>query len=160
MEPSIAEGDWLLVDPTTARWPRPGNVVAFLEPDSGTLAVKRVAAGPGERIPFGGGYLELADDEAWLVADATPIQAAASGHGAPIDSNQFGPVPVAHLVGRVWFRYAPLGRLGRIRRTRPVLATPGSTSMPPSATDVNRDEHSPAVHTPDASPTTESSGAA
>ena len=119
MEPAVEEGDWLLVDPTTTRWPKPGTVVAFLEPDSGALAVKRVAAGPGQRVPFGGGYLELADDEAWLLADATPMQAAAAGYAAPIDSNAFGPVPVSFLVGRVWFRYAPLRRLGRIRRVPP-----------------------------------------
>jgi hypothetical protein len=116
MEPAIAEGDWLLVDPTTARWPRRGSVVAFLEPDSGALAIKRVAAGPRSRVPFESGYLELADDEAWLLADATEASTAAAGLGPPIDSRQFGPVPVAMLVGRVWLRYAPLRRAGLIPR--------------------------------------------
>jgi signal peptidase I len=124
MEPAIREGDWLLVDPTTVRWPRRGSVVAFREPDSGALAIKRVAGTPGDRIPIRDGYLELADDEAWLVADADPQTAAAAGHGAPIDSNRFGPVPVELLVGRVWFRYWPPRRVGRIRRR--------STPLPPS----------------------------
>ena len=124
MEPAIVEGDWLLVDPTTTRWPKSGTVVAFHEPDTGALAVKRVAAGPGERVPFAGGYLELADDEAWLVADGTPMQAAAAGLDAPIDSTRYGPVPVSFLVGRVWFRYAPLRRLGRIKRVPPPLHSP------------------------------------
>ena len=53
MEPTLREGDWLLVDPTTTRWPRPGSIVAFLEPESGILAVKRVAAGPGEGLGEG-----------------------------------------------------------------------------------------------------------
>ena len=70
MEPTLKEGDWLLVDPTTARWPRRGSIVAFRQPDDGTLAVKRVAGTPGDKIPFRQGYLELADDEAWLIADA------------------------------------------------------------------------------------------
>jgi signal peptidase I len=116
MEPSIAQGDWLLVDPTTVRWPRRGSVVAFQEPDSGALSIKRVAGGPGDRVPFREGYLELADDEAWLLADATPDAAMESGFGAPIDSRSYGPVPVAMLVGRVWFRYGPLRRVGRIAR--------------------------------------------
>ena len=116
MEPTLSEGDWLLVDPTTVRWPRRGSVVAFRQPDDGALAVKRVAGIPGQRVPFHEGYLELADDEAWLVADADEATAAAAGHGAPVDSNRFGPVPVELLVGRVWFRYAPLRRFGRIRR--------------------------------------------
>lgn len=114
MEPAVAGGDWLLVDPTTVRWPRRGSVVAFLEPDSGSLSIKRVAGLPGERVPFETGLLELADDEAWLLADASEATAAAAGQGPPIDSRRFGPVPVNLLVGRVWFRYAPLNRLGRI----------------------------------------------
>ena len=114
MEPALSEGDWLLIDPTTVRWPRRGSVVAFRQPDTGTLAVKRVAGRPGERIPFREGYLELADDEAWLVADADADTTAAAGYGAPIDSNRFGPVPVELLVGRVWFRYWPPTRIGPI----------------------------------------------
>jgi signal peptidase I len=133
MEPTLREGDWLLVDPTTTRWPRPGSIVAFLEPESGILAVKRVAAGPGERVPFGGGYLELADDEAWLVADATPAEAAAAGFGPPVDSMRFGPVPVALLVGRVWFRYAPVRRIGLIRADRRVRRSASPPSAPPMA---------------------------
>ncbi len=117
MEPTLTEGDWLLVDPTTAGWPRLGTIVAFLEPDTGALAVKRVAAGPGARVPFADGYIELADDEAWLTADATPeLAAATAGLGPPRDSATYGPVPVAMLVGRVWFRYAPWRRIGPIRR--------------------------------------------
>ena len=138
MEPTLVEGDWLLVDPTTTRWPRRGALVAFLEPDTGVLAVKRVAARPGERVAFGGGYLELADDEAWLVADATPSDAAAAGHGPPIDSSRFGPVPVQQLVGRLWFRYAPLRRLGRLG-SGPADGPPAAQDHPPAdASDGSR----------------------
>jgi signal peptidase I len=114
MEPTLSAGDWLLVDPTTVRWPRRGSIVAFREPDGGAMSVKRVAAGPGERVPFEDGFLELADDEAWLLADATPEATEAAGFGPPIDSRRFGPVPLDSLVGRVWFRYAPRGRIGRL----------------------------------------------
>ncbi len=114
MEPTITAGDWLLVDPTTVRWPRRGSIVAFREPDGGGLSVKRVAGTPGDRVRFEDGYLELADDEAWLVADATPELTAAAGFGDPIDSHRYGPVPVEALVGRVWFRYAPWERIGRL----------------------------------------------
>ncbi len=116
MVPAIAPGDWLLVDPTVTRWPRRGSVVVFREPDAGTLSIKRVAARPGERVAFAEGYLELADDEAWLLSDAGPEHTAAAGFGEPIDSRRYGPVPVDQLVGRAWFRYAPLRRIGRIRR--------------------------------------------
>jgi signal peptidase I len=116
MRPAIEPGDWLLVDPTPVRWPRRGAVVVFREPDGQALAVKRVAGGPGDRVAFADGYLELAEDEAWLVSDATDAAAAAAGFGEPIDSRRYGPVPVDLLVGRAWFRYAPLRRVGRIAR--------------------------------------------
>lgn len=116
MLPEIAPGDWLLIDPTTRRWPRPGSVVVFREPDSDTLAIKRVRGRSGERVPFNGGYIALGPDEAWLQADASVDVAASAGFGPPIDSDRFGPVPANLLVGRVWFRYGPLRRIGRIGR--------------------------------------------
>jgi signal peptidase I len=114
MRPAIEPGDWLLIDPTIVRWPRRGSVVLFHEPDGERLAIKRVAAGPGARVPFADGYLELAEDEAWLVSDATPEITAAVGLGEPIDSRRYGPVQLDLLVGRAWFRYAPFRRVGRI----------------------------------------------
>jgi signal peptidase I len=114
MRPAIEPGDWLLVDPTVARWPRRGSLVVFREPDGGSLAIKRVAARPGERASFAEGFLELADDEAWLLSDATDELTAADGFGPPVDSRQYGPVPVELLVGRAWFRYGPWRRIGTI----------------------------------------------
>jgi signal peptidase I len=115
MRPAIEPGDWLLVDPTIVRWPRRGSVVVFREPDGETLAIKRVAAGPGDRVPFADGYLELADDEAWLLSDATTETTAVAGQGPPVDSRRYGPVPLELLAGRAWFRYAPIRRIGRIQ---------------------------------------------
>jgi signal peptidase I len=114
MAPAILPGDWLIVNPLVTRWPLPGVVVVFKEPLGETLAVKRVAARSGERIPFAGGYLTLAPDEAWLAADADEKTAAALGFGPPIDSQRYGPVSEDGLLGRVLFRYAPLRRIGRI----------------------------------------------
>ena len=114
MAPAIEAGDWLLVDPTVRRWPRRGTVVVFHEPDGGELAIKRVSARPGERVAFGDGFLELAEDEAWLLSDATAEVTEAAGHGPPIDSTTYGPVPLELLVGRVWFRYGPWRRIGTI----------------------------------------------
>ena len=114
MLPAIAPGDWLVVDPTATRWPAKGSIVLFREPDDGTLAIKRIAAGPGEQVRFAGGYLVLATDEAWLTSDADAKTTAAAGFGPPLDSNRFGPVALELLVGRVLFRYGPRGRIGRI----------------------------------------------
>ena len=122
MAPAVEDGDWLLVDPTVTRWPRRGTIVVFHEPDAGALAVKRVAGRPGDRVPFETGYIELADDEAWLLSDATAAETAAAGRGEPIDSRRYGPVPVELLVGRAWFRYAPWRRIGRLAGPRPPVA--------------------------------------
>ena len=119
MLPAIAPGDWLVVDPTVTRWPPRGSVVLFRDPDDGSLAIKRVAARPGEQVRFAGGYLVLADDEAWLTSDADEKATAAAGFGPPVDSNRFGPVALELLVGRVRFRYGPLGRAGRIPARQP-----------------------------------------
>jgi hypothetical protein len=65
-------------------------------------------------VPYAGGYLVLAADEAWLLSDANEAELLAAGFGEPVDSRRYGPVPVELLVGRAWFRYAPLRRLGRL----------------------------------------------
>jgi len=118
MLPEIAPGDWLLVNPMIGRWPRPGSVVVFREPGTDDLAVKRIRALGGERAPFNGGYIVVGQDEAWVEADATIEAAAAAGFGPPIDSHRYGPVALDQLVGRAWFRYGPLRRIGPIRPTR------------------------------------------
>jgi signal peptidase I len=114
MAPTIESGDWLLVDPTTGRWPRVGSIVVFREPDTDLLAIKRIAAGPGDEVPLDAGHLVLGRDEAWLLSDASTAELISRGFGEPVDSRRYGPVPVELLVGRAWFRYGPLGRIGRI----------------------------------------------
>jgi signal peptidase I len=116
MAPSILPGDWLIVNPLASRWPARGAVVVFREPLAETLAIKRVAARAGDRVPFAGGYLTLGPGEAWLAADADDKAAAAVGFGPPIDSQRFGPVSDQNLVARALFRYWPARRIGRIRR--------------------------------------------
>jgi Signal peptidase, peptidase S26 len=115
MLPAVAPGDWLLVDPTVRTWPRRGSLVVLREPDSGELAIKRVAAGPNSRVPFEDGYLQLAEDEAWVLSDASAETAASAGFGEPRDSRRYGPVPLAQLVARAFWRYAPVARFGRVR---------------------------------------------
>ena len=125
MRPAIEPGDWLLVDATTRRWPRRGSIAVFREPLTGVLAVKRVAARPGDWVPFADGWLQLGTDEAWLLGDATDQALAAAGHGDAIDSRRYGPVPVEALVGRAWFRYGPARRVGRLGPPPPDLLERG-----------------------------------
>jgi signal peptidase I len=114
MAPTIEPGDWLLVDPTTARWPRRGSIVVFREPDTDLLAIKRVAAGPGDRVELDAGHQVLGLDEAGLLSDASTAELVSRGFGQPVDSRRYGPVAVDQLVGRAWLRYGPLARFGRI----------------------------------------------
>ncbi len=109
MFPTLGPGDWLLLDPTARRWPKRGSIVVFGEPGTGTLAIKRVAAGPGDQVRISEGMLRLAGDEAWLLGDNAAVS---------IDSRRYGPVPLEALVGRAWFRYGPLRRMGRLARRR------------------------------------------
>jgi signal peptidase I len=125
MEPAIRSGDWLLVDPTVRHWPRRGSVAVFREPETGLLAIKRVVGRPGDWVRFADGWLQLADDEAWLQGDAADEALAAGGYGPAVDSRRYGPVTVDALVARAWLRYWPADRVGRIdggpRRSRPSL---------------------------------------
>ncbi len=106
MAPALDPGDWLFLDPTCSRWPCRGSIVVFREPDSGVLAIKRVAARPGDRVRISAGILHLAPAEAWLLGDNLSVS---------IDSRSYGPVALEALVGRAWFRYAPVRRIGQIR---------------------------------------------
>jgi signal peptidase I len=132
MAPAILPGDWLLVDPTVRRWPRRGSIVVVREPFSDVLAIKRVAARPGDWVPFADGWLQMAEDEAWLLGDATDGELEAAGYGAGIDSRRYGPVPVSALLGRAWFRYGPLHRIGRPAAAPPDLLARGRASAMPS----------------------------
>jgi hypothetical protein len=116
MAPAIEPGDWLLVDPTILRWPRRGSVVVFRDPSDGQLSGEarrgptRRARALRRRLPRPGRRRSLAAER------RDRGDRGQAGFGPPVDSRQFGPVPVEALVGRVWFRYAPLRRVGRISR--------------------------------------------
>jgi signal peptidase I len=94
MAPALLPGDWLLLDPTVRRWPRPGTIVVIREPGTGILAIKRVAArgggGPAARV----------------LGDAPE---------GSLDSRTYGPLDADDIVARAWFRYGPPGRIGRPR---------------------------------------------
>jgi len=117
MRPALAAGDWLLVDPTTRRWPRLGTLVVVREPGSELLVVKRIAGRPGDRIAAPDGPRTLGPTETWLLGDAPDVS---------IDSRAYGAVGLDRLVGRAWLRYGPPGRpLGTISRPRPARAPNG-----------------------------------
>ena len=97
MEPTLADGDRLLV--LAGRRPRPGAVVAVRDPRApeGRLMVKRVlAVGP------------------------RGVDVRGDAPGRSTDSRSFGPVPEALVEGQVVWRYGPAERAGRLpRRVEP-----------------------------------------
>jgi signal peptidase I len=92
MEPGLRDGDWLLVDPRAfvEQSPRVGDLVVVADPrQAGRLVVKRVRPqGTDGQLTIGGDH-RAHEDEAIAVAPSA-------------------------VVGRPWFRYAPLRRIGRI----------------------------------------------
>jgi len=95
MGPSLVAGDRLVV---LARpfgrpvWPAVGTVVAVADPrDERRTLVKRVAS---------------------VNRAASTLEVLGDNPDASTDSRVFGPVPLASVVGRVIYRYAPAGRTG------------------------------------------------
>ena len=140
MLPAIESGDWLLVDPTVRSWPRRGTPVVFREPETGELAIKRVAARPGDWVPYADGWLQLGDAEAWLVGDASDERVQVAGYPPPVDSRRYGPVTVDALVARAWFRYWPVRRMGLIGRAPADLLERGREGRIPVVDDVTAPE--------------------
>ena len=96
MEPTLRDGDWLLVDPDAyrARPPVASDLVVARDPRPGErLLVKRVAA----VLPDG--RLTIAGDHP---AHATDVEA-------------IGALDPVLLIGRPWLRYWPPRRVGRLR---------------------------------------------
>ena len=88
MEPTLRDGDWLLVDPDAQ--PTAGRLVVAADARAdGRLVVKRLQAVDPD------GLLVLAGDHPAHAADGLHVSMAAA-------------------LGRPWFRYWPLRRFGRI----------------------------------------------
>jgi signal peptidase I len=111
MEPTLRDGDRVLVDLCTlrGRLPRPGEIVVFLGPGDEDL-VKRIAPEP---YPGNAPYPPSA-----LKADS-PLEPTfgvlGDNDGQSLDSRAFGRIPKHRIRGRVSLRYWPLSRAGPIR---------------------------------------------
>ncbi len=110
MRPTLEPGDWLLTDPTVGSWPRRGSIVVVREPGSDVLAIKRVAARPGDVVRAQDGPIRLSPTQAWLLGD---------DRERSIDSRRYGPVEFDRLAARAWFRYGPWRRIGRLASVLP-----------------------------------------
>ena len=92
MEPTVREGDWLLVRRLRGT-PKVGEVVVAVDPrEPQRLLVKRVSAIAGDRVTLAGDQPDRSTD-----------------------SRHFGALPRSAIVGRPVLRYAPLERAGLVR---------------------------------------------
>jgi phage repressor protein C with HTH and peptisase S24 domain len=90
MEPTLCDGDWLLVD-VDAR-PALGDLVAATDQrETPVLLVKRV--------------VDVEADGRVLLGSDNPAHA----------GQRIGPIDASKVVGRAWYRYWPPRRAGRIR---------------------------------------------
>lgn len=85
MEPVLHDGDWLIYASFLA--PRPGDVVVARDPS---------------------------EPRRWLVKRVREISPEALVLAGEVPGHDAGPVPRAHLVGRVVLRYWPPARIGRV----------------------------------------------
>jgi nickel-type superoxide dismutase maturation protease len=94
MEPTLRDGDWLLVDPDAyqQRAPGVGDVVVARDPRAAErLLIKRVAASRADGLMLAGDHAAHAPESEWL-----------------------GPVAWDSVIGRPWLRYWPLRGFGRV----------------------------------------------
>jgi signal peptidase I len=149
MLPTLQQQDRILVEKIRPRLPGPlplGTIVVFQPPDPLLAAgydpaaalIKRVVAGPGDRIEVRDGSMRRNGSvvvEPWRLApidyDLAPL-VVPPGHlmvlgdnrNASLDSHLWGPLPADHVIGTAVFRYWPLNHLGPIRFSLP--HSPGS----------------------------------
>jgi signal peptidase I len=110
MEPTLSEGDRVLVDLFTLRerLPRTGEIVVLSGPEGEDL-VKRIA-----REPYPG---EAAYPPSLLTPDSAlelSYPVLGDNRDQSLDSRTFGRVPRHRVRGRVVWRYWPLTRFGSI----------------------------------------------
>jgi signal peptidase I len=127
---------WLVVEP---RWIpfKPGTVVVFHPPaqlvDAGyspsSALIKRVVAGPGDRVEILAGRLlrngarvepdwnaEAMDYEFGpVVVPPGHLLVLGDNRNASLDSHVWGPLPRQEVIGTAFWRYWPLQRFGPIR---------------------------------------------
>jgi signal peptidase I len=145
MENTLHQDEYVLIDKLTPRWApyARGDIVVLDPPDElgiegGTPFIKRVIGVAGDRVELKDGLVYVngaAIDEPYLYAVGGTKQATSQTGGQSTwlvpegdvfvmgdhrqkssDSRVFGPVQVAHVIGRAWLRYWPLDSFGIVTR--------------------------------------------
>ena len=128
MEPSLVNGEWLLVDKLSYHFssPKRGDIIVFNPPlESSQPYIKRIIGMPGERIEIKDGRIYISNDEGdfeYVETTALPdISFSCNdsweipeghyfvlGDNRPVsgDSRKFGPVPEDNIIGKVFLHYS------------------------------------------------------
>ena len=136
MQPLLLQGDLILASrrfPHNGH-PQRGDVVAFHEPQTSEISVKRVCGLPNETValtdsalivdgqPIPESYIATATGGAGRYGDLKwqlgPDEYILLGDNRSdsLDSRAYGPVPRSAIIGRAWYRYAPSARSGPLHR--------------------------------------------
>ena len=139
MVPTFLDGDYLLTDKVTYRWmrkPEQGDIIVFQSPENQNYDfIKRIIGLPGDTIKVQNGKVFVNDnqlDENYLPVGLATRSGAFLKEGIAYkipensyfvlgdnrngssDSREWGPVVREKLVGRAWFRYLPINRIGLV----------------------------------------------
>lgn len=141
MYPNFHDADYLLTDKISYRLsqPKKGDVVIFVAPKNEEYDyIKRVVALPGEKVSindtdqilvngqivnesflpedvktYGGNFLEIGKT---VTVPENQYFVLGDNRSHSSDSRDWGFVPKENLVGKAWFRYWPLDRMGLVDR--------------------------------------------
>jgi signal peptidase I len=134
---TLHDGEYLLTDKLTYRWmrqPERGDIVVFRAPENEKYDfIKRVIALPGDSVSLTEGkiyvngnpvneyYLApalqtragafLKNDQQYIVPEGG-YMVMGDNRSYSSDSREWGPVPRENIIGRAWFRYWPLTKIG------------------------------------------------
>ncbi len=139
MDVTFHDGEYILISKLAYKFgsPTKGDVVVFRSPENKDIEyIKRIVGLPGDRVmvlggdvyvngskfpdsfaqhpttTMEGGYLEegkeivVPSDHLFVMGDNRPRSS---------DSRIFGPIPYADVIGKVFYRYFPAGRMGVIK---------------------------------------------
>ena len=139
MEPTLFTGDYIFTSKITYKFRemKKGDIVVFRSPSNPDIEfIKRVIGLPGDKVMVLDGKVflnEIQLSETYIPA-STPL--AHNGYlknGIPIivpenhifvmgdnrevssDSRIFGPIPISSLIGQVFYRYFPIGKIGTFK---------------------------------------------
>ena len=143
MYSNFHDGEYLLTDKVSYRFgePEAGEVIVFKAPRNEDYDyIKRVIGLPGDAVEIKEGRVwvngRILEESAYLPADIFTRAGAylregqvytvpeasyfvlGDNRGNSSDSREWGAVPLNNIVGKAWFRYWPLNKMGKVETVR------------------------------------------